>query len=392
MQLCLCRLRSGQKGQEKGGRILLYCSLLLLLCVCTGAGQPPVPPAPETPGAAFERSRMLDHLARHVMWPTYAEFASATSLLPELTAQFCAALSVEQLAALQQAWRRAVAPLQRSAAFRLGPAIGLAAAVDFWPSRPQVMQRVLGNPLPITAEFIESAGAAARGVSAIEYLLFDADGGNAAIMAQFRDGLKGERRCAYLGGLSQHLTQQAQFVANAWSPDGGNFVAELAKAGHGSVVYPTVHAAVSDVVNRFIVALEKVYKDKLGRPLHGNGRAPWPDWVEAGRSGNSLDNIVENLRGLHAVYAGHDGATDGLGFDAYLTALGSPLGKRLTQHLQTAIEAVRAIPPPLRVAVVAQPQAVEAAYQELKTLLILLKVDLTNLLGVTVDFSDNDSD
>jgi hypothetical protein len=37
-------------------------------------------------------------------------------------------------------------------------------------------------------------------------------------------------------------------------------------------------------------------------------------------------------------------------------------------------------------------QAVAAAYDEIKGLLILLKVDMTNVLGVTVDFSDNDGD
>jgi hypothetical protein len=35
---------------------------------------------------------------------------------------------------------------------------------------------------------------------------------------------------------------------------------------------------------------------------------------------------------------------------------------------------------------------VQAAYQAVHQLLILLKVDMTNVLSVTVDFSDNDGD
>jgi predicted lipoprotein len=267
------------------------------------------------------------------MWPTYVELATAAQDLPPLATQFCAALSVGHLTTLQQAWKRVVAPLKRSEAFRLGPAMLLVSAVDFWPTRPPLIEKVLANPQPITEEFIELAGAAARGVSAMEYLLFNPDGGNTSIIAQFRDGLKGKRRCAYLLGLSQHLAQQTQLVEKAWNPTGGNFVTELAQTGQGSTIYPLVHTAVNAVVNRQLAAVEKLYKHKLGRPLLGNGRSPWPEWVEAWRSGLSLTNIVENLQGLYAVYTGFDGTTDGLGLDDLLTALGSPLAARITQQM-----------------------------------------------------------
>ena len=376
----------------RGRWLLSGLVFLSLLCVCSRVSHPASPQARHSAATAFDRNRMLEHLARRVMWPTYAELATATQALPPLATQFCAALSMGHLTTLQQAWKLAVAPLKRSEAFRLGPGVLLVSAVDFWPTRPSLIEKVLGNPQPITEEFIELAGAAARGVSAIEYLLFDPDGGNPAIIAQFRDGLKGKRRCAYLLGLSKHLAQQAQLVENAWNPSRGNFVTELAQAGQSSTTYPIVHTAISDVVNRLLAAAEKLHKHKLGRPLHGSGRSPWPESVEAWRSENSLTNMIENLQGLYAVYTGFDGTTDGLGFDDLLTALGSPLAARITQQMQTAIAAVQAIPPPLRRAVVQHPQAVTAAYDAIKVLLILLKVDMTNVLGVTVDFGDIDGD
>src|SRR5262245_38466545 len=141
MPLRLCRPCSGQPGRVKSARVLLYVALFLLLWVTGGAAQPPAPQAPEPPDTAFDRRRLLEHLAYHVMLPTYVEFATASGALQELTARFCAAPAEAQLTALQQAWRRAVAPLKRSEAFQLGPAMGLAAAIDFWPARSQVMQR-----------------------------------------------------------------------------------------------------------------------------------------------------------------------------------------------------------------------------------------------------------
>ena len=105
-----------------------------------------------------------------------------------------------------------------------------------------------------------------------------------------------------------------------------------------------------------------------------------------------LANLSENLQGLYAVYTGSAGTADGFGFDDLLAALGSPLAARITQQIQTTIAAVQAIPPPLRRAVVQHPEAVTAAYDAVKELLILLKVDMTNVLGVTVDFGDIDGD
>ena len=130
---------------------------------------------------------------------------------------------------------------------------------------------------------------------------------------------------------------------------------------------------------------------KLGKPLRGNGRTPWPKSAEAWRSGHSLANIVENLRGVQALYTGDIGRTEGPGFDDYVTALGAPLGRQITRQIELTLSTVRAVPEPLRNAVQAHPGRVESAYQAVHTLLVLLKA-LTNLLGVTIDFSDNDGD
>jgi predicted lipoprotein len=255
-----------------------------------------------------------------------------------------------------------------------------------------MIQRALDIQQPFTADLVESAGAAARGFAAIEYFLFDPEGGNPAIIQQFREGLQGKRRCAYLMAIIRHLIQQVEIVANAWSPHEDHFLVELIRAGKGSPTYPTVHQAISDLVNRMIEGLEKAMKNKLRKPFQGNGKTPWPEAVESWRGANSLTNILHMLQGLQALYTGTNATVNGPGFDDYLTALGSPLGQQISRQIQVAIEAVRAIPPPLHTALSEHPQLVKSAYQELQTLLILLKADMTNLLSITVDFSDNDGD
>ena len=54
--------------------------------------------------------------------------------------------------------------------------------------------------------------------------------------------------------------------------------------------------------------------------------------------------------------------------------------------------ALDAIEPPLRDAVIDNPDAVTALRSELKLLLFLLKVDMSNQMNITVTFTDMDGD
>jgi len=235
-------------------------------------------------------------------------------------------------------------------------------------------------------------GAAAHGLSAIEYLLFDAEGGPTEVLQAMQTGPMAQRWCPYLVAMATHHADKALAVAQLWRPEGGDFSGTVARAGHGGTMYPTSHRALSDIVNQLVAAVEAVQNTKIGKPLRGNGQKPWPHAVEAGRSGTSTALLLATLEGALAVYSGKIASVEGPGFEAFLAALGSDLGPRITQQFDAALTAVRAIPAPLRVAIVEQPQTVQAAYQAVHQLLILLKVDMTNVLSVTVDFSDNDGD
>jgi predicted lipoprotein len=349
--------------------------------------QPNTPPP--TP---FDRSQMLAHLAYHVMLPTYLEFEGEAKALQHATSQLCDAPTISRLEAAQAHWRQAASGWKRSEAFQLDLTQTYAKSIGFWPTRPPRLRLALTSTQPITPSFVEAMGAAAHGLSAMEHLLFDAEAGQTAVLQAIQNGPMAKRQCPYLVAMATHLADKAQAVAQFWRPEGADFSGTVAHAGQGGTTYPTSHQAISDIVNQLVSAVETVQNNKIGKPLRGNGQKPWPHTVEAGRSGASTELILATLEGAFAVYSGKAGAAVGPGFDAFLAALGSDLGPRITRQFDAALTAVRAIPAPLRVAIIEQPQTVQAAYQAVHQLLILLKVDMTNVLSVTVDFSDNDGD
>jgi predicted lipoprotein len=97
---------------------------------------------------------------------------------------------------------------------------------------------------------------------------------------------------------------------------------------------------------------------------------------------------------MHTIYTGGDG----LGFDDYLDFLGAegegglPLSQVIDDQFVTTLAAFDAIEGTLHTTVTDQPDQVNAAYEEVRTLLVLLKADMANQLGVTLTFNDNDGD
>ncbi len=350
--------------------------------------EPTQPPASEAPtpqpiqATNFNRAQMLRHLVTEVVVPTYGDFAKAAQTLRRSTVSFCQEPSEEHLQPAQDAWKDAVALWKRSESYRLGPAMAFDSSIDFWPTRPKLIRKALNDSHPITESFIEFAGTPAQGLPAIEFLLFLDNEESTAVIASYQNLETGKRRCEYLQGLAQHTAQKAQLVHERWQATKDQYLDE----------FDSEHAAVSAVVNQWIIALETSKNTKLTKPFEGNGRSPWPKSLEAWRSGHSLQNLRYNLQGFREVYLGKNGVSSGIGFDDYLQSLGSPLATQITQQLQVTEQALNAIPEPLAQSLKQHPQTVESAIQELKKLTILVKSDMTNLLSITVDFSDNDGD
>ena len=143
-----------------------------------------------------------------------------------------------------------------------------------------------------------------------------------------------------------------------------------------------------------VAILEIAIRDKLGRPLGiAEGDGPHPEEVEAGLSGNSLAQIQQNVTAVQIAFTGGDG----LGLDDYLDYLGAesegiPLSQKINEQFATTQAALNAIEPPLATAVSQDTATVQAAYDEMRQLLILIKVDMANQLGVTITFNDSDGD
>lgn len=336
------------------------------------------------------------HLAYDVAVPTFNALAVQAGILSQALIALEGDPTTATLSASQEAWRATRVAWKRSRVLGFGPAKAMEARVDWVPADADRIEEAVAAKA-FDAPSIQQLGSSQRGFLALEYLLFDAEGGNVVVL----DGLlaSSDRR-ALARALGADLAAAFADLAAAWDPAAGDYAGELAEAGEGSTAFPESKNAVDALVNESIFVVEYVLGDEIAKPLGlRNDGVPQPDLVIAGRSDASLDDSIAQLESFQAVYTGvlpSDGGaieTSKGGLSDLVKSRGSAsLDADVRAATQGALDAVRAVPRPLRTAITAHPTEVQRAYDALRALKTLLAADVATKLGATLSFNDNDGD
>lgn len=339
---------------------------------------------------------VIKDLATIVMYPWQSEIAVEADTVKTAIATFCDAPTEANLTAAQDAWRAARVPWKHAEMLRFGPVedLRLGSAIDFWPVRPDTVEAAITSaPEPITAEYIATLGTSSKGMPAIEYLMFDPVGGNAAILTAL-GGMDAPamKRCAYVRALGEAFANDAAALENAWSPTGGKFVDEVANSGAGSATFSSGQTAVGVVVNLLNASLQAANENKITAPLGTSTGTPDPTLVESRFSDHSLDDLAENLDAVDEVYNGHHAGKTGKGLTVLVNARSPAIDEAVKQALADARAKVTAIPPPMRTAITTQSASVTATHEAIRTLRIRLSTDVASVLGISILLNDSDAD
>jgi uncharacterized protein len=343
------------------------------------------------PGA---RRTMLQGLTTVVIVPGYRALDAAAGRLRAAVDALQAGPTSATLAGAQEAWRRLRRAWKQTEAFRLGPSEELrtAARIDWSPVRPDRIEEEIAGAASFTDDYIDALGAPKVGALAIEYLLFDPVGGNAAVLGTLA-APESARRREYLVALARNVAIRTAELRAAWEPAEGRFGDDLVRSGIDGRAFATLKAAVDELVNRMIFTAETVEETRIGDAL-GVARAGGPDptRLESPRSGNSRDDALDDLRGIRAVYLGVYRGFPGAGVSGVTAALSPEVDAEIRTRLDAAIATLSAVPPPLATALLESPAAVDDAYHAVQDLRRALVVDLASVLGTTLTFGGTDGD
>ena len=269
--------------------------------------------------------------------------------------------AIALLPAVQRAWRDARIPWERSEAFLFGPvdSDGHDPFLDTWPLNVTDLKNIIASNQDIaTIDLADDV----QGFHALEYLLFqDKDGKTdpAAIVAGFT-GNANERRRAYTRRVVEEFVSHTQALRDSWDPEGGNFEAQLAMAGRGSMTYDDQKSAMQELVNGMIGIADELADAKMGAPL-----AAMSNTEEESRfSNNSRLDFADNIRSINNVYTGRfeqNMASGAMGVGAFVADQNPALDEEVRAAILKALAAILAIPEPFGESITSHPTAVQAA-------------------------------
>jgi predicted lipoprotein len=340
---------------------------------------------------AFDRSAMLSDLTEMVMLPTLRSFSAGAAALSADLAALAGGPAAAALDAVAASWRACREPWRRSRVFGLGPTQELDGNIDYTPIKEDNIETAIASQPSFTQADIVTLGTSSKGLMAIEYLVFDAEGGAAAVLARLTDAATGSQRRSYLDALGQDLAVQAAALTSAW--DEGGYAREVATAGDESATFRAAKDAIDALVNQIIFVVDTTANAGIAAPLGlKTGGTPRPELEIARRSDNTLADVTNDLLGARALWDGAGGGGDGLGLSDLLRDRSASLDDDVRAAMDAALAAVAAVPPPMRTALVSAPSTLQAAFDAVIALKRLLATDVVTALGVTLSVNDNDGD
>lgn len=344
---------------------------------CDGVSPLPCEVVPGTPSEA--RADGLAALERDVLAPTRAALLAASGELVAAVVDLCATPDTGKLATAREAWFEVQGPIKSFELFMIGPLLSerLYSRLQFWPTRGERLQTLI-SAIPeggYTPAEVVDFGTAVTGLGALEAILFQGDTVSADA-------------CHYAEAIALDLQANATTL-EALSSGPSGFGHEIATAGRGSTVFSCVQPAVDDFVNTFVTGIQRLQETKLGGPLGvASGGQPSLSALEHPYAAANLRSIEASLTTFEAMWTGAGGFGQAVRRDS------APIYEGVVSQLatiQATLDAALAAGP-MASQLTGDSSLIVALRAKIKVLYRLVSVEVANILGTRLRFSDNDGD
>lgn len=364
-------------------KILLLC-FTCVLCVLYGCKK-----EKKQNEDSFNRKAMLENYAKNLIKPAFIELQNKVNTLKTTVSDFVQNTNLTTLQNLQSAWQDAYIAFQYVNAYNFGPAgeegitKALVEEIGTFPVSTVKIENAIANNNANFNDFNRDA----RGFLTLEYLIFDFNNDNNAVLSAFSN----PNRKNFLTGVVDNIEQRVNSVANAWN---GTYYTDFINADGSSAGSSTAL-----LYNEFVKSFESIKNYKLGIPL---GKRPGqtstePTLVEAYHSGKTLTMLQNHLQAIENIWYGKDkNGNDGIGLYEYLESVEG--GKTLIENTKTQWNAVKnalnAIPdtPTISMQIQNAPVPLENLHTELQKHTRFFKSDMSSLLGIAITYSSGDGD
>lgn len=335
----------------------------------------------------FYRETQLKNIYDNEIVSLTSQFIIETSKLKDLSEMFKDQTNLSNLEAIQTQWIQMLKVWKLLELYDVGEISDsfIYFRINSWPSNTDFINDFIDGSSPIDEAFIASIGSSSKGISGMEYLLFSDTSFES--LERFTTATNASRRLNYLVSCSQNLYAMSQTVEILWQNYEPQFISLLENGTDGSQ---------NEIINAMVGLIEQIIISKLGKPLGDNtGGIVSLEELEAYRSGTSLIILEQHLISLERCFTGDFAQTPfRVGFKKYLVQLGyEELSNSILEQFETCTNSINAIESnSLKFALENNKESVTNLRNNFRDLLVLIKVDMSNSIGSTITFNDNDGD
>jgi len=368
---------------------LALASVLVMVTIaaCDSAGTSDSPDESD-----FDRAALLENYGSSIILRAYETLESDVDALDASAQAFVDAPSAATLADVRDDLKAARMAWQDASLFQFGPAesLTLRSALNTYPTDEQkIDDNIASGAYTLGSNDDRAAG----GFPALGYLLYSAGAPDAEIVDAYTSDANADGRGTYLLDNVAFVQQNVEQVVTEWSPDGGDHLGTFTSEANAGT---DVGSSLGMLINAYVKHYERFLRDgKIGIPAGvRSAGVPRPASTEAAHGGYSLDLAIANLQATKRLYLGETpGGQDGTGLDDNLQALGADdLDTAIVTAIDEAISALDTLSDPLSDQIDSNNDPVLDAFQEMQDVVVLLKADMTSVLGITITFQDNDGD
>ncbi len=371
-------------------KIFGLLAISLVIYACGGDDSPVSTDTTDTVNTVnFDRSAMLTNWADNIIIPGYQDLVSKLSALETATTAFTD--NSTDLTALRAAWLDAYTTWQRVSMFEIGPAenVNLRLNVNIYPANVATIQ---DNISAGNYNLDLSSNRAAKGFPALDYLLYGIGNTDAEILSYY-NGADGDAYKQYLTDIVSDMSSRSNTVLNEWE---GDYRDTFVNNDGASAT-----ASTDRFVNDYIFYFEKHLRaGKMGIPGGVFSGTVEPTTIEALYAGGiSKDLFIVGLNAVQDFFNGksYNSNAQGESLATYLDELnanknGADLSEIINTQFDISRSAVMGLSSFENELAVSPPTSFLNAYDEVQTIVPLLKVDMVSAMSISIDFADADGD
>mgnify|MGYP000064800824 CR=1 FL=1 len=322
-------------------------------------------------GAQADMRSVIEHTVQDQILPGYQALHNHAQSLQLATESHCAAADPD----LRTAWGGMMDAWTRVSHLRFGPSEvdGRAFAIAFWPDPRSKTAKALNqlmadlDPAVADPETFEEVSVAARGLYALEFMLYD---------PAFAEQATPEYRCALIRAIATGLVDSSAVILSEWRDGYADILLNPAEDG----AYRSEEEVFQELFKALSTGLQFTAETRIGRPL-GTFDRPRPRRAELRRSERSRHQVIVALEELSELAAG-------------LSVDHPEIAKRFAAGFEEAILLAADPDDPVFASVsdISGRLKVEILQQSVERLREILVMELGPAIGVGVGFNALDGD